>query len=102
MFAAQRSEANMARDQKKERPVFEPLVCDVRAAEALLDEGKDRIYALIRSGELESYLDGGSRKISVSSIKARVARKLAAAKNKFERGRHPGQKRPPDDSPSPS
>jgi hypothetical protein len=89
------------REQNKPQPEFEPLVCNVRTAEVLLGEGKDRIYALIRSGEIESYLDGSSRKISVASIKARVARKLAASKNKFEQGRHPRHK-PPDDSPSPS
>jgi hypothetical protein len=34
---------------------------------------------MLNNGELESYLDGASRLITVASIKARIARKLAEA-----------------------
>jgi hypothetical protein len=37
-------------------------------------------YQLLEAGELDSYLDGGARKITVESIKARIARRLAASK----------------------
>jgi hypothetical protein len=34
-------------------------------------------YELLERGELESFLDGGARKITVDSIKAYIAKKLA-------------------------
>jgi excisionase family DNA binding protein len=37
------------------------------------------IYGLMRRGELQSYLDGRSRRITVASINAYVARQLAIA-----------------------
>jgi hypothetical protein len=40
--------------------------------------GTERLWELINSGELESYLDGRARRITVASIKAHIARKLAA------------------------
>ena len=51
--------------------------------------------------ELDSYRDGEARRITVASIRAYAARKLAAAET-FERARHPGQKRIVDDSPAPT
>jgi hypothetical protein len=48
---------------------------------ALLDCGNTRLYELLNSEELESYLGGRSRKITVSSIKAHIARRLAAGAN---------------------
>jgi hypothetical protein len=44
----------------------------------MLDVGMTRLYELLNSSELESYLDGRSRKITVSSIRAYVARRTAA------------------------
>ncbi|HXP06098.1 MAG TPA: hypothetical protein VN808_18445 [Stellaceae bacterium] len=35
-----------------------------------------RVYELIGSGELESYRDGASRKITMRSIRARIERLL--------------------------
>jgi excisionase family DNA binding protein len=46
----------------------------------MLDCGTTRLYELIANGELESYRDGKSRKITVASIKARVARMLAESR----------------------
>lgn len=57
----------------------EALVVGPADACAMLDVGITRLYELISSGELESYKDGRSRKITVASIKARVARKIAGA-----------------------
>jgi hypothetical protein len=42
----------------------------------MLAVGTTRGYALLNSGELESYLDGRSRRITVRSIRSYVARKL--------------------------
>ncbi len=57
----------------------EPLVVKPRAAWKLLGCGNTRGYELLAAGELQSYKDGRSRKITVASIKAFVARQLAAA-----------------------
>ena len=54
---------------------------------------------LIADGELETFLDGSARKITVESIRNLIARRLEAAKNDVEqltpqarrRGRRPGQ-----------
>jgi excisionase family DNA binding protein len=46
----------------------------------ILDCGRTRLYELIDGGELESYLDGRSRKIVLASIHAYVRRKLEAAR----------------------
>lgn len=58
----------------------EPLVVSPARAKAMLDCGTTRLYELIAAGELESFRDGKSRKITVSSIRARVARKLAESR----------------------
>lgn len=58
----------------------EPLVISPARAKAILDCGTTRLYELIAAGELESFRDGKSRKITVASIKARIARKLAESR----------------------
>jgi excisionase family DNA binding protein len=57
----------------------EPLVVKPKLAWKMLGCGNTRGYELLAAGELESYKDGGSRKITVASIKAFVARQLATA-----------------------
>jgi hypothetical protein len=57
----------------------EPLVVSPKRAQYLLGCGNTRFYELLTSGELESYKDGKSRKITMRSIRARVERKLAEA-----------------------
>ena len=42
--------------------------------------GMTRIYKMIRDGELESFIDGGSRRVLTSSVDAYVERRLAASK----------------------
>jgi hypothetical protein len=54
----------------------EPLVVSPARAKAMLDCGMTRLYELISAGELESLKDAKSRKITVASIKVRVARML--------------------------
>jgi hypothetical protein len=61
-------------------PAAEPLVVRPKAARRLLgDCSNDELNEQIKSGELESYLDGRRRLITVASIKASIARKVAAA-----------------------
>jgi hypothetical protein len=59
----------------------ERLVVSPRRAKHMLDCGNTRLYELLNANELESFLDGRSRKITVSSIKAYIARLLAARTN---------------------
>jgi excisionase family DNA binding protein len=60
----------------------QPIVVSPAKACQLLDCGMTRIYALLAAGELQSYLDGRSRKITVDSIHDFVERRLAAAGRK--------------------
>jgi excisionase family DNA binding protein len=55
-----------------------PLVVPPRQACAMLSIGLTRCYELISAGELQSFKDGKSRKITVSSIRAYVERQLDA------------------------
>jgi hypothetical protein len=58
----------------------EALVVSPARAKVMLDCGTTRLYELIAAGEIESFRDGKSRKITVASIKARVARMLAESR----------------------
>jgi len=58
---------------------LEPLAVAPRQARILLGVGNTRLYQLIGNGELESYLDGRARRITMDSIRRRIARLLAAA-----------------------
>jgi hypothetical protein len=55
----------------------DPLVVSPRDAFRMLAVSHSRGYELLNKGELESYLDGRrSRKITMQSIRAYIARKL--------------------------
>jgi excisionase family DNA binding protein len=56
-----------------------PLLVRVRAACRMLDVGETRLYEMLNSGELQSFRDGGARKILVSSIREYIARQMAQA-----------------------
>jgi hypothetical protein len=58
----------------------EALVVSPRRAKKMLDCGHTKLYEMLDAGELESFKDGKSRKITVASIRARVDRKLAASR----------------------
>jgi hypothetical protein len=64
-------------DRPAEANALEPLVVRPKVAWKMLACGNTRGYELLAAGELESYKDGRSRKITVASIKALVARRLA-------------------------
>jgi hypothetical protein len=55
-----------------------PLLVRPKRAKQLLDCDDKKLWGLIRSGELASFLDGRARRISVASIEAYIARRLAA------------------------
>jgi excisionase family DNA binding protein len=55
------------------------LVVKPREACRLLACGRTRLYQLIAAREIDSFADGGSRKISTESIRKYVERQLAAA-----------------------
>lgn len=54
----------------------EPLVVKPKVAWKMLACGNTRGYELLAAGELESFLDGRSRKITVESIHRYIARRL--------------------------
>jgi excisionase family DNA binding protein len=56
-----------------------PLSVKPKAAAALLSVGLTRVYELLNSGELVSFYDGRSRLITTDSIRAYIAKRIAAA-----------------------
>lgn len=58
---------------------LEPLAVSPRQACTLLKIGVTRLYQLLRNNELESYLDGRARRITMDSIHRRITRLLAGA-----------------------
>jgi hypothetical protein len=55
-----------------------PLVVKPKVAWQMLSCSNTRGYELLAAGELDSFRDGRSRKITMHSIKAYIARRLAA------------------------
>jgi excisionase family DNA binding protein len=53
------------------------LVVKPRGAQLMLQCGRKRVYQLIADGQLVSFKDGRSRKITVQSIEAYISRRLA-------------------------
>jgi excisionase family DNA binding protein len=56
-----------------------PLLVRPREAWRLLSCGNTHGYELLAAGELQSFLDGRRRKITVESIRAYIERRLAEA-----------------------
>jgi len=56
----------------------EPLAVSPAEAWLMMNVGPTRGYEILKAGELESYHDGRSLKITTASIRARMARLLAA------------------------
>jgi hypothetical protein len=57
-----------------------PLVVKPKIARRMLNCGQTRLYELIGAGELDSFLDGRSRKITVESIHRYIQRHLGSQK----------------------
>jgi excisionase family DNA binding protein len=64
-----------------------PLAVPPLEAARMLSLGLTRLYRLMRSGELDSFHSGRSRRITVRSIEAYVARQLDAATRSRKRQR---------------
>ena len=64
----------------------EPLVVSVKKGCTILGSGVTRLYELINAGEIQSYRDGKSRKVVVASLRAFVARQIAAEATKPRAG----------------
>jgi hypothetical protein len=58
-----------------------PLIVKPKIAWKMLACSNTRGYELLNSGELESFLDGRSRKITVESIRRYITRRLAPTNN---------------------
>jgi hypothetical protein len=69
---------SISRFEETKRSDTRPIVASVNETMAALQIGRDKIYQLLNSGELESYHEGSSRKILWRSIEEYVQRRLAA------------------------
>ena len=78
-FSGSRRSGQPGSTSKAPASSVEPLVVRPKQACILLGCGLTYLFDLLNKGELESYRDGRSRLITLASIKARIARKLAEA-----------------------
>jgi hypothetical protein len=60
---------------------LEPYVVTTDEAMRLGGWGRTRLYGLINSGELESFLDGRIRRITTASIREHIRKKLEQSGN---------------------
>jgi excisionase family DNA binding protein len=81
--------------QSTGRSHWEALLVKPKAAWLMLGCSNSHGYKLLASGEIESFHDGRSRKITVASIHKYIARKVAEDSGKRGRGRPPGSKNKP-------
>lgn len=63
----------------------ESLAVSPKRACIMLDCGITRLYELINAGELVTYHEGRHRKITVESIRAHIARRIAECRSAPER-----------------
>jgi hypothetical protein len=68
--------STMSSDSDDKSNSIQPLLVKPKVAWKLLGCGNTRGYELLGSGELDSFLDGGSRKITMESIHRYIQRKL--------------------------
>ena len=76
----------------------EALVLTPTQAQTALQCGPTRLWELINTGEVESFLDGNRRRITARSVRDYVNRKLAASPAKKVVPTRRGQRRAPADS----
>jgi excisionase family DNA binding protein len=62
-----------------------PLIVKPRDACKMLSCSHKKLYQLLADGELESFTDGRSRKITVTSIKRHIDARLASARSALKR-----------------
>jgi predicted DNA-binding transcriptional regulator AlpA len=73
-----RTGVQMAQTEIISPAIVQPLVATPNQAMTALGIGRAKLYEKINAGELESYVDGGSRKILWDSIRAFIKSRLAA------------------------
>ena len=59
------------------RTTTPPLAVPAKEAGRLLSVSLSRLYELLRNGELQSYVDGYNRRVTMASIHQYVERRLA-------------------------
>jgi hypothetical protein len=69
-------------------PAPHQRITNVSGACAALDCSRNQLYELLNSAEIQSYLDGRSRKVVVASIDAYIARRVEASNKRWERARY--------------
>jgi hypothetical protein len=74
------------------KPNLEPLALPFSEACSASGHGRDKGYDKLKDGRWESYMDGGTRMVTLASIKADQARMLAVDNGKFKRSNCRGQK----------
>jgi len=72
---------DLSREQKQA-----PLAVPPLEAARMLSLGLSRLYYLMRTGELDAFHSGRSRRITVASIQNYIGRQLDAAQRKRGRG----------------
>jgi helix-turn-helix protein len=70
-----------------------PLAVPPQMAGHMLSLSQSEVYERMRSGELESYQDGRARRVTVASIHAYLARRLAASADGWKQITPPPQQR---------
>jgi hypothetical protein len=72
---------------------LEPLVVKPKVAWKMLACSNTRGYELLAAGQLDSFLDGRSRKITVESIQRYVAQRLVSSQGTPAQSQSPRRKR---------
>jgi|SRR6516162_6668158 len=86
------SSSSTALSKRELREKF-ALVCRPNVACAMLDVSGPKLYELIDEKLIDSYVEGGARKITVASINKYIADRLAGENPKKEVPRSPGRPR---------
>lgn len=69
----------MSKHQAPQTYSFKPAVVRPKNAAIILNVSHKKLYELIKAGDLVSYTEGSARKITMASIEAYIARKVAEA-----------------------
>jgi len=73
---------------------FEALAVSPRQACQLLNIRNTYLYKLISNGELETYVEGGKRMITMRSIQDRIRRLVLVSKGSFVLAKSPPRRFP--------
>jgi hypothetical protein len=74
-------------------PDLEPLVVKPKVAWQMLSCSNTRGYELLADGELDSFRDGRSRKVTVESIRRYIAQRLASSQSTTAQSHLPRRER---------